>query len=90
MNTIDDTLRDGNMPLNDLTDNETVVGGSGGKIPTTTITRCTLKLKVTGGKNAFVRAMGPMKEFFTQLMTFDKWAFIAPWYKNTSDRIKKN
>ena len=28
-----------------------------------------------------------MKEFFTQLKTFHKWAFIAPWYNNTTSGI---
>ena len=70
-----------------ILEDETVVGGSGGRMPEISTTRCTLKLKVTGGKNAFGRAMGSMKEFFTQLKTFDKWAFIAPWYNNTTSGI---
>ena len=65
-----------------ISDDETVRGGSNRQPPPIVNTRCTLKLKVTGGKNAFGRALSLVKEFFTQLKKFDKWASIVPWYEN--------
>ena len=70
-----------------LSDDETVIGGSAGRTPKTVSTRCTLKLQVVGGKDPFGRAVGLVKEFLTQLQTFDKWAHITPWYDNVPDHI---
>ena len=65
-----------------LSDEETVVGGIAGRTPDLTTTRCTLKLQMTGGTNAFGRAINLIKEFLTQVQTFDRRAYISPWYEN--------
>ena len=65
-----------------ISDDETVRGGSNRRTPHIVHTRCTLKLKVMGGKNAFGKALSLVKEFFIQLKKFDKWACIVPWYEN--------
>ena len=65
-----------------ISDDETIRGGSNRRPPPKVNTRCTLKLKVTGGKNAYGRALGLVKEFFTQLKKFDKWVSLVPWYEN--------
>ena len=84
----DRTKTSGEGPM-DLSDDETIQGGSAGRKPRLYRTRCTLKLKVTGGKNAFGRAVGSMKELFTQLKIFDEYTFIAPWYDNAHEGIKE-
>ena len=66
----------------EISDDITVRGGSSQRTPIIEHTRCTLKLKITGGKNAFGRSLALVREVFTQLKKFDKWAGILPWYEN--------
>ena len=74
-----DEINDDDMGISD---DETIRVGSNRRPPPKVNTRCTLKLKVTGGKNAYGRALGLVKEFFTQLKKFDKWVSLVPWYEN--------
>ena len=70
----------------DNADDETVVGGNKTTPEDLIKTRCTLKLQMTGGKNAFGRGIGLLKEFFTQLQIHDKHVQIAPWYEDSRYR----
>ena len=60
-----------------LQSEETVKGAN---TPETYTTRVTLKLKVSGGKNPIGRAVGQLKELLTQIIKFNRYASIAPWY----------
>ena len=73
----------------EISDDVTVRGGSTHRAPPLLHTRCTLKLKVTGGNNAFGRALALVRDFFTQLKKFDKWASILPWYENVMRGVEE-
>ena len=83
----EDSTNNDSEVMDSNSDEETVLGGSARRTLKPTLTRCTLKLQVVGGSDTFGRTLSLIKEFLTQLQTFDKWAYIAPWYENVADRI---
>ena len=77
------------IPPPDISDGETVQGGTARRVPTLFQTRCTIKLKNGGGTNAFSRAVSLLKEFLQQLQTADKFSYIAPWYNNVNVGVRR-
>ena len=65
-------------------DDETIVHGTRNSSIQPIETRITLKLQVTGGKSAFGRALGLLKEFLAQAQKVDRWIYMAPWYDGSN------